>query len=78
MNAKKDGKDGNVQRNNKIVDAEPLQVGDVVAMNQAALRMGRLEAMTPRILYSMGWPNEFLVLRTFDTAADGPCACSIA
>lgn len=69
-------KDGNV----KVDEAEAVggppqkfEEGDVVALTQAALRIGRLELMTPRLLHHIGHPNEFVVLDAFDTGDDGPC-----
>ena len=68
-------KSGNVENEKEAKAPEPprFQVGDVVAITQAALRMGRLAGMSPRILYRVGQPNEFLVIETFETAVDGPC-----
>lgn len=55
------------------VPAWPFKPGDIVALTGAALRIGRLETMTPRALYQLGRENRFLVIETFETADDGPC-----
>ena len=37
------------------------------------MRIGRLAQMTPRVLCSIGHPNEFIVLDVFETDSDGVC-----
>lgn len=54
----------------KLPHFEP---GDIVSLTAAALRRKKLSSMTPRLLYEIGHPNEFLVLETFSHAEDGPC-----
>lgn len=73
MSAKKGG---NVQSEELEVpksSQEKFADGDVVAITQAALRIGRLALMTPRVLYGIGHPNEFVVLDVFETESDGVC-----
>lgn len=50
-----------------------FELGDIVSLTAAALRRKKLSNMTPRLLYEIGHPNEFLVLEVFDHAIDGPC-----
>lgn len=50
-----------------------IKEGDIVALTPAALKMGRLEAMTPRLLYHIGHENRFIVDKTFETEEDGLC-----
>jgi hypothetical protein len=52
---------------------EKFEEGDVVGLTQAALRIGRLELMTPRLLRQIGHPNEFIVLDAFKSDEDGVC-----
>lgn len=52
---------------------ETLRPGDIVALVPSAIKEPRLKTMGPRILYDVGWRNEFLVLETFETEADGAC-----
>lgn len=68
-------RNGNVKRDGDEVQASApiFQAGDVVAITQAALRLGRLEMMGCRLLYRIGWPNEFLVKGTFENQEDGHC-----
>lgn len=69
-------RNGNVPRRGEDKTQGPPPVfeeGDVVAMTQATLRIGRLQGMSTRLLYTIGWPNEFLVTRSFDDEEDGPC-----
>jgi hypothetical protein len=72
MNAKRNG---NIRGGPDRPTSAPqhFQQYDVVALTSAALRMGRLATMGPRVMYGMGWPNEFLVVRTFENESDGPC-----
>jgi len=70
-------KSGNVPRESEDVQSQekPLfQEGDVLALTQAALRKGgTFQKMSCRLLYAIGWPNEFLVIRTFEDPENGPC-----
>lgn len=67
-------KDGNIPHEGPFEGQDEIQKGDVVALTTAALRIrGPLETMTPRALYQIGHPNEFMVLETFKTDEDGPC-----
>jgi hypothetical protein len=52
---------------------DKFEEGDVVGLTQAALRIGRLELMTPRLLHHIGHPNEFIVLDAFESGEDGLC-----
>jgi hypothetical protein len=52
--------------------AAEFREGDVVALTGKALRMGRL-SMSPMLLYSIGFANEFIVTHTFETKKDGRC-----
>lgn len=53
--------------------ASPFKPGDIVALTGAALRIARLETMTPKQLYQIGRENRFLVMETFESPEDGPC-----
>jgi hypothetical protein len=67
-------RNGNVKHDPKPKPTgEGFEEGDRVAMTQEALKMGRLSAMSPRLLYQVGYPNEFGVLHSFETEEDGPC-----
>lgn len=68
-------KTGNIPPEEAPVQGPPpkYEEGDVVALTQAALRIGRLELMTPRLLHQIGHPNEFIVIDAFDTGEDGIC-----
>lgn len=50
-----------------------FEEGDVVALTEDALRIGRIQGMTPRLLYSIGHPNEFMVMHVFENKQDGLC-----
>ena len=52
---------------------QAFEEGDVVSLTQSALRIGRIQRMTPRVLYAIGHPNEFMVLDAFENEADGLC-----
>lgn len=52
---------------------ESFQEGDVVGLTAAAIRRREFSNMTPRLLYEIGQPNEFLVVHAFETEKDGPC-----
>lgn len=47
--------------------------GDVVAMTQAALRLPKLAAMSCRLYYAIGMPNEFLVKEVVEDPGAGIC-----
>jgi hypothetical protein len=68
-------KDGNVPHEGPFeTQDEEIKTGDIVALTTTALRVrGPLESMTPRALYQLGHPNEFLVMETFKTEEDGTC-----
>jgi|FLYN01.1.fsa_nt_gi hypothetical protein len=70
-------KSGNVRQKadpaeNKT-ETESFQEGDIVALTPTALRLGNLSMMSPRLLYQIGWPNQFVVLHTFEDEENGPC-----
>lgn len=71
MNAK----DGNIPHEGPFDSKdEAIKPGDIVGLTTTALRVrGPLEAMTPRVLYQIGHPNEFVVVETFKTEEDGDC-----
>lgn len=52
---------------------QAFEEGDIVALTQSALRIGRIQGMTPRLLYTIGHPNEFMVMHAFENQADGLC-----
>lgn len=68
-------KSGNVQREEKAkAEAIPqFQEGDVVCLTAAAIRRSGISNMTPRVLYEIGHPNEFVVFHSFDDEKMGPC-----
>lgn len=47
--------------------------GDVVALTQSALRMPKLQAMSCRVIYSIGMPNEFIVKGVSEREEHGLC-----
>lgn len=51
-----------------------FEEGDLVSLTPAAIRRREFANMTPRLLYEIGHPNEFLVLGVFDHEKEGPCA----
>jgi hypothetical protein len=76
-------KNGNVRREGKpsVQEIPQFQTGDVVSLTAAAIRRSGIANMTPRLLYEIGHPNEFVVFDTFESD-DGPCVsllpcCSI-
>lgn len=74
MNPKKNGNVTREAEDAQAHEAQLFQEGDVVALTQAALRKGgTFQKMSPRAHYAIGWPNEFLVLGTFEDPDDGPC-----
>lgn len=76
MKAKSNGT-GNVRHDPEEVEKpqekQAFEEGDIVALTQSALRIGRIQGMTPRLLYTIGHPNEFMVMHTFESPADGLC-----
>jgi hypothetical protein len=68
-------RNGNVRREDKSkTDEVPnLEKGDVVALTAAVIRRRDYANMTPRLLYEIGHPNEFLVTDVFETPDDGLC-----
>jgi hypothetical protein len=77
MSPKSNGS-GNVKHGPEEVEKteekkQAFEEGDVVALTPSALRIGRIQGMTPRLLYTIGQPNEFMVLHVFETEADGLC-----
>lgn len=65
--------EGNVQAEMKAERVPVFEPGDIISLTAAALRKKKLVNMTPRLLYEIGHPNEFLVLETFEHPVDGPC-----
>jgi hypothetical protein len=61
-------RNGNVRREEKLRAEEIPQFerGDVVALTAAVIRRRDYANMTPRLLYEIGHPNEFHVLRSFE------------
>jgi hypothetical protein len=59
-------KNGNVRREEKAQEIPQFERGDVVALTAAVIRRRDYSNMTPRLLYEIGHPNEFHVLRTFE------------
>lgn len=75
---------GNVRREEKPKAQEipQFQEGDVVSLTAAAIRRSGASNMTPKLLYEIGHPNEFVVFDVFEDAEYGPCisllpCCSI-
>jgi hypothetical protein len=68
-------RNGNVRREDKtkIEEMPTFEKGDVVALTAAVIRRRDYANMTPRLLYEVGHPNEFLVTDVFETPDDGPC-----
>lgn len=68
-------RDGNIVGEEKP-EAEEIptfEPGDIVCLTPAAIRRSGIGNMTPRLLYEIGHPNEFLVYSYTVTEADGPC-----
>lgn len=61
-------RNGNAPRAEKFKAEEfpQFERGDVVALTAAVIRRRDYGNMTPRLLYEIGHPNEFHVLRMFD------------
>ena len=77
-------KSGNVRREpkTKVEEIPQFQEGDVVSLTAAAIRRSGISNMTPKLLYEIGHPNEFVVFDIFDDEKLGPCisllpCCSI-
>jgi len=75
---------GNVRREEKTKAQEipQFQEGDVVSLTAAAIRRSGASNMTPKLLYEIGHPNEFVVFDVFEDKEYGPCisllpCCSI-
>lgn len=68
-------KSGNVQREEKpqVSEVPQFQEGDVVCLTPAAIRRSGISNMTPRVLYEIGHPNEFVVFHVFEDPKEGPC-----
>lgn len=68
-------KSGNVHREEKpeVKKIPEFQEGDVVSLTPAAIRRSGIKNMTPRVLYEIGHPNEFVVFNVFDDEKEGPC-----
>lgn len=56
-----------------VAEPQAFQPGDVVALTASALRIDRISGMTPRLMYSIGHRNEFLVFDTYEDPEDGLC-----
>lgn len=77
-------KSGNVRREEKtkVEEIPQFQEGDIVSLTPAAIRRSGVSNMTPRLLYEIGHPNEFVVFDVFEDKELGPCisllpCCSI-
>lgn len=66
-------KSGNVENKVRVESIPQFEAGDIVSLTAAALRRRKFRNMTPRLLYAIGHPNEFLVLEAYDHPEDGPC-----
>lgn len=68
-------KSGNVHREEKpkVSEIPQFKEGDVVSLTAAAIRRSGISNMTPRVLYEIGHPNEFVVFHVFEDAKDGAC-----
>lgn len=65
---------GNVQRDQEAqAQKADWKEGDFAVLTPSALRMGRLEAMSPRLLHQLGWDEPFGVMHVFETQEDGLC-----
>jgi hypothetical protein len=65
---------GNVRQEEKKPERPPeeFKSGDIVALTDRAIKKGP-RLMSPKRLYSVGWPNEFQVVHVFETPEDGVC-----
>lgn len=66
-------RNGNVEGVERVAAHQVFEPGDVVALTASALRITRISGMTPRLMYSIGHPNKFIVFDTFDDPEDGIC-----
>jgi hypothetical protein len=68
-------KTGNVRREQKasVEEIPQFTQGDVISLTAAAIRRSGISNMTPRVLYEIGHPNEFVVFDAFDDPVEGPC-----
>lgn len=66
---------GNVVREEKLKAEEipQFEPGDIVCLTAAAIRRSGIHTMTPRVLYEIGHPNEFLVYQYVIDEIEGPC-----
>lgn len=67
-------KNGNIRREAKpkVEEIPQFESGDVICLTAAAIRRSGIATMTPRILYEIGHPNEFLVYQAVDDDEAGP------
>ena len=65
---------GNVKRDTPKEEKtlEVFKPGDLVALTEKAMKSGP-RLMSPKRLFSVGWPNEFQVVHVFETDEDGVC-----
>lgn len=65
---------GNVKREEPKPEkpVEEFKPGDIVALTEKAMKNGP-RLMSPKRLFSVGWPNEFQVVHVFETEEDGVC-----
>lgn len=66
-------KNGNIEPDEQVTEPQAFEPGDVVALTASALRITRISGMTPRLMYSIGHPNQFIVFDTEDDPEDGIC-----
>lgn len=68
-------KNGNIRREAKpkVEEIPQFESGDVICLTAAAIRRSGIATMTPRILYEIGHPNEFLVYQYVVDETEGPC-----
>ncbi len=57
----------------KVEEIPQFEPGDVVCLTAAAIRRSGIKTMTPRVLYEIGHPNEFLVYQYVMDDVEGPC-----
>lgn len=65
---------GNVVKDEKKPEkpAEVFKAGDIVSLTERAIKAAP-RLMSPKRLFSVGWPNEFQVVHVFETPEDGTC-----
>jgi len=66
-------RNGNIEPEEHAPEPQAFEPGDVVALTASALRITRISGMTPRLMYSVGHRNEFVVFDTYEDAEDGIC-----